>query len=141
MRGLTTLVRLAQFEVDEQRSDLGRIVRARADAEAALGTHDAEAAREASISMADVRDFAAFSAWARHAARTRAKLQQRFAELDRTETAARESLRDAVAQMKRLQTVEDTAQAAARQIGVNRAQTRAEEREMMRLRAAAAVTH
>ena len=141
MRGVTTLIRLAQFEVDEQRSDLGRIVQARADAEAALDTHDATAEREANVPLSDARDLAAFSAWMRQATRARAKLKQRFSELDSTENAARESLRDAIAQVKRLQTVMETAQSAARRVGLHHAQTRADERESIRHSAAGAVAH
>ncbi len=138
MRGVPTLIRLAQHDVDEQRSDLGRIIRARADAEAALDTHDAEAAREANLPMTDTPMLAAYSAWVRQATRARARLQQRFAELDRTETAARESLRDAIAQVKRLQNVLTSREAATRQSAMHRADLRADEREVARHAAGAA---
>ncbi len=132
MRGLPTLIRLAQQEVDERRSDLVRIVAARASAAAALDTHDAEAAREANLSMTNALELAAFSTWARQATRARARLQQRFAELGRTETTGREALRDAIAQMKRLQSVWESAETATRQIATRRADIRADEREIAR---------
>ena len=81
---------------------------------------------------------AAFSTWARQANRARGKLQQRFAELDRTETAARESLRDAISQVKRLQSVLESAESSMRQAATRRADIRADEREVARHAASAA---
>jgi hypothetical protein len=132
MRGVPTLIRLARQEVDERRSDLVRIAAARASAAEALDTHDAEAAREAAVSMTSALELAAFSAWARQATRARARLQQRFAELGRSEATARESLRDAIAQMKRLDIVLESAEAARREIATQRAGMRADERETAR---------
>jgi hypothetical protein len=59
-------------------------------------------------------------------------LQQRFAELGRSEATARESLRDAIAQMKRLDIVLESAEAARREIATQRAGMRADERETAR---------
>jgi hypothetical protein len=139
MRGIPTLIRLAQQEVDERRSDLVRIVAARANAAAALDAHDAAAAREAGVAMTNVLELAAFSTWTRQATRNRATLQQRFAELGRTEATARESLGDAIAQMKRLQSVLESAEAANRENALRRADIRADERESARHTAGAAV--
>jgi flagellar biosynthesis chaperone FliJ len=141
MRSMTTLIRLAQAEVDEQRVDLGRIVQARSEAASALTTHDAQVARETAIPRIDAGDFATFSAWMARAARARARLHERFMELDRAEAAAKAALTNAIAQMKRLQIVFETAQATLRQIRVNRNEMRADEREVARHTAARAALH
>jgi len=141
MRGMTTLIRLAQFEVDEQRSDLGRIVQARSDAATALSSHDSAVARETDIPRTEAGDFAALSAWIAQSARARARLQQRYAELNRTEAAARESLTSAIAQAKRLQLAHESAQSTTRQIRVHRSELRADEREVARHTAARTPVH
>jgi len=141
MRGMKTLIRLAQFEVDEQRSDLGRIVQARSDAETALNAHDSAVARETEIPRKEAGDFAVLSTWIAQSARARARLEQRFAELDRTEAAARDSLTSAIAQVKRLQIAFESAQTTTRQILVHRSELRADEREVARHTAARAAVH
>ena len=89
MRGVPTLIRLAQQEVDERRSDLVRIAAARASAAEALDTHDAEAAREAAVSMTSALESCGVQRMGAAGHPRKGRLQQRFAELGRSETTAR----------------------------------------------------
>ena len=130
MRGVSMLVRLAQHDLEERRSDLGCISRARADTESEIGAHDETLTTEATIAMADPASLASFSAWASQSARGRARLQNRFAELDAGASAAQESLRDAAAQVRRLELVVETVGAKARRLSVRQADAKADEREL-----------
>ncbi len=130
MRNISLLVRLAQHELEERRSDLGCISRARAETETEIGSHDAAVAKEANIAMADPATMAMFSAWASQSAQGRADLQRRFVELDRGASAAREGLRDAAAQAKRLELVVEKLGAGARRQSVRREDAKADEREL-----------
>ncbi|MGD0432311.1 MAG: hypothetical protein ABSA58_14595 [Acetobacteraceae bacterium] len=130
MRGVSMLVRLAQQDLEERRSDLGCLNRAREDTETEIGAHDAAVTTEATIAMADPASLAMFSAWASQSARGRARLQDRFAELDAGASAARDSLRDAAAQVRRLEIVVETVSAKARRVSVRQADAKADEREL-----------
>jgi hypothetical protein len=132
MRGVPLLVRLAQHELEERRSDLGGISRARSNTEAAIGEHDQLAASEVTIAMADPAALSAFSAWSSRSAQGRAKLQDRFVELDRGALAARENVRDAAAKVRRLEIVVEAMSAKARRFINRQADARADERELTR---------
>jgi len=132
MRGVNLLVRLARHDLEERRSDLGCISQARDETEAAIDTHDETVVSETDIALADPTVIAAFGAWASHSARGRAKLQDRFQELDVSADAARENLRATAAQVRRLEIVLETARVAARRLAVRRADNRADERELAR---------
>jgi hypothetical protein len=132
MRGVPLLIRLAQHELEEKRSDLGYISRARAETEEAIGAHDEAAISEAAVVLADPATMATFSAWSRQSARGRVQLQQRFRELDAGTAAARESVRDAAAQVRRLEVVVEEMGAKARKVATRRADARADERELAR---------
>jgi hypothetical protein len=130
MRGVSLLVRLAQHDLEERRSDLGCISRARADTESEIDAHDATVTTEANIAMTDPASMALFSAWASQSARGRARLQDRFAELDAGASAARESLRDAAAQVRRFELAVETVTAKARRVSTRQADAKADEREL-----------
>jgi hypothetical protein len=132
MRGLPLLVRLAQQGADERQGDLSQIARASADASAALEHHDVASAEEANRALADPAALAALVTWTPHAARGRATLQQRAAELDRSELAAREALREAIARTKRLELALEAIQVANRRTAMRRADQQADERELVR---------
>jgi predicted nucleic acid-binding Zn-ribbon protein len=134
MRGLPLLVRLAQQGADERQGDLSQIARASADASAPLDQHDASAAEEANRALSDPAALAALVSWTPHAARGRATLQQRAAELDRSELAAREALRDAIARTRRLELALEAIQVANRRTAMRRADQQADERELVRQR-------
>jgi hypothetical protein len=70
--------------------------------------------------------------WVPHAARSRGPLRHRAAELDRSEGAARELLRDAIARTKRLELALDAVQAAHREDAARRASQQADEHELAR---------
>jgi hypothetical protein len=129
MRGVSLLVRLAQHELEERRSDLGCVTRARADTETEIISHDEAMTSEASIAMADPASLAMFSAWASQCARGRARLHERFAELDAGAVSARDSLRDAAAQVRRLEIAVETVTAKARRLSARQADAKADERE------------
>ena len=57
-------------------------------------------------------------------------LQDRFAELDAGALAARESLRDAAAQVRRLEIVAETVTAKAKRLSARQADDKADEREL-----------
>jgi hypothetical protein len=130
MRNVSLLVRLAQHELEERRSDLGMIAQARAETETELSQHDAAVANEAKIAMSDPATMAMFATWASQTARGRAQLQSRFVELDTGASAARDGLRDAAAQMKRLELVVEKIGANAKKQIVRQTETKADEREL-----------
>ena len=131
-RGIPLLVRLAQQSADERRGDLGQIARASSDAAAALNQHDATAASEADRALADPDARASLEGWTLHAARGRAQLRQRATELDRSELAAREALREAIARTKQLELALNTIQAEHRRAAARRVDQQADERELTR---------
>jgi hypothetical protein len=132
MRGVSLLIRLAQNGLEERRSDLGGICRAQEETEVAIEAHDETAESEARIAMADPTAMALFGAWASQSARGRARLQGRFEELDLSANAARESLCEAAAEVRRLEIVMDTVRARARRLSLRQADARADERELAR---------
>ena len=70
--------------------------------------------------------------WTLHAARGRAQLRQRAMELDRSELAAREALREAIARTKQLELALTTIQAEHRRAAARRVDQQADERELTR---------
>jgi hypothetical protein len=132
MKGVALLLRLAQYELEERRSDLGFINQAQIQTETAIGELDATVTREANIALADPAAIAVFGAWAGQAAKGRTQLQNRFEELDLSAHAARDNLRESAAQLRRLEIVLETQQAKARQAAARREDARADERELIR---------
>jgi hypothetical protein len=122
-RGIPLLVRLAQQSADERRGDLGQIARASSDAAAALNQHDATAASEADRAL---------EGWTLHASRGRTQLRQRATELNRSELAAREALREAIVRTKQLEFALATIQAEHRRAAARRIDQQADERELTR---------
>jgi hypothetical protein len=134
MKGVALLLRLAQYELEERRSDLGFINQAQIQTETAIGELDATVTREANIALADPAAMAVFGAWAGEAAKGRTQLRNRFEELDLSAHAARDNLRESAAQLRRLEIVLETQQATARRAAARQADTRADERELARRR-------
>jgi hypothetical protein len=131
-RGLPLLVRLAQQDTDERRGDLSQIARASAEASKALNEHDTRVANEADSALTNPDALAALASWAPHASRNRSPLLQRASELDRSETTAREALRDAVSRTKRLELALDAIRAEHRRTTTRRNEQQADERELAR---------
>jgi hypothetical protein len=131
-RGIPLLVRLAQQSADERRGDLGQIARASSDAAAALNQHDATAASEADRALADPDARASLEGWTLHASRGRTQLRQRATELNRSELAAREALREAIVRTKQLEFALATIQAEHRRAAARRIDQQADERELTR---------
>jgi hypothetical protein len=132
MKGVALLLRLAQYELEERRSDLGFINQAQNQTETAIGELDATVTREANIAFADPAAIAIFGAWAGQAAKGRTHLRARCEELDLSAHAARDNLRESAAQLRRLEIVLETQQAKARQAAARKADARADERELIR---------
>jgi hypothetical protein len=132
MKGVALLLRLAQYELEERRSDLGFINQAQIQTETAIGDLDATVTREANIALADPAAIAVFGAWAGQAAKGRTQLRTRFEELDLSAKAARDNLRESAAQLRRLEIVLETQQAKALRAAARQADARADERELAR---------
>jgi hypothetical protein len=132
MKGVALLLRLAQYELEERRSDLGFINQAQVETETAIGELDAAVTREANIALADPAAIAVFGAWAGQAAKGRTQLRNRCEELDISAHAARDNLRESAAQLRRLEIVLETQQAKARRAAARQADARADERELAR---------
>lgn len=132
MKGVALLLRLAQYELEERRSDLGFINQAQAQTENAIGELDAAVTREANIALADPAAIAAFGTWAGQAAKGRTQLRHRFEELDISAHAARDNLRESAAQLRRLEIVLETQRTQARRAALRQAGARADERELAR---------
>ncbi len=128
MRGLHLLIELARRTADEQRGNLGQISIARTDAETALTLHEERIADEGRVAANDPAIMVTLGAWSNNAARLRAQLRARHAELDRSEVAARDALRMAFADLKRLEMARDSAARRQRTIANRRADNLADER-------------
>jgi hypothetical protein len=127
VRGFNLLIELARRTTDEHRGNLGRIALAKADAEAALVAHAEAVANESRIVTDDPVAMLTLGAWSNHAARARIALTARQAELDRNESAARDALRSAFVDLKRLEMARDTAAQQDRIIAQRREDSRADE--------------
>jgi hypothetical protein len=132
MKGVALLLRLAQYELEERRSDLGFINQAKVQTETAIGELDATVTREANIALADPASIAVFGAWSGQAAKGRSQLRTRSEELDVSADAARDNLRESAAQLRRLEIVLETTRAKARRAAARQADAQADERELAR---------
>lgn len=132
MKGVALLLRLAQYELEERRADLGFINQAQMQAETAIGDLDATVIREANIALADPEAVAAFGIWAGRAAKGRTQLRNRFEELDISAHVAHDNLRELAAQLRRLELMLETERTKARRAATRQAETRADERELAR---------
>jgi len=132
MKGVALLLRMAQYELEERRSDLGSINQAQIQTETAIGELDAKVTHEANVALADPAAIATFGAWSGLAAKGRAQLRNRFEELDLSAHAARDNLRESAAQLRRLEILVKTQQTKARRIALRQADARADERELAR---------
>lgn len=132
MKGVPLLLRLAQNELEERRSDLGFINQAQMQTETAIGELDAAVTREANIALADPASLATFGAWSGQAAKGRRQLRARCEELDVSADAARENLRESATQLRRLEIVLEAERVKARRAAARQADARADERELAR---------
>jgi hypothetical protein len=132
MKGVALLLRLAQYELEERRSDLGFINQAQMQTDTAIGELDATVAREANIALADPAAIAVFGAWSGQAAKGRTRLRIRSEELDASADSARDNLRESAAQLRRLEIVLETERTKARRAAARQADAQADERELAR---------
>jgi hypothetical protein len=127
MRGLHLLIELAQRTTDERFAELARANRAKAEVEAALTAHEENLVVEGRFLAADPTMMAGFDAWSRRAVRTRSLLRSRETDLDRDESAARDALRSAFIDLKRLEIARDDEDRANRRAAARRADIQASE--------------
>jgi hypothetical protein len=132
MKGVALLLRIAQYELEERRSDLGSINQAQIQTETAMGELDAKVTHESNVALADPAAIATFGAWSVLAAKGRAQLRNQFEELDVSAHAARDNLRESAAQLRRLEIVLETQRAKASRAATQRADARTDERELAR---------
>jgi hypothetical protein len=132
MKGGALLLRLAQYELEERRSDLGSINQAKTQTETAIGELDATITRESAVAFGDSAAIAAFGAWSGQASKGRTQLILRSEELDVGAEAARDNLRESAAQLRRLEIVLEGERKKARRAAARQAEIRADERELAR---------
>jgi hypothetical protein len=132
MKGVALLLRLAQYELEERRADLGFINQAQMQTATAIGELDAAVSLETNIALADPAAIAAFGKWSGQAAKGRSQLRVRSEELDVSADAARDNLRESAAQLRRLEIVLETERTKARRAAARQADARADERELAR---------
>ncbi len=134
MRGLPLLSKLAQTDADHRRYELGRIVVAHESTRAALEAQDRTATQEAERAGASMEARAAYGGWLRVDRRPPVGLDEREAQLDRTEDGARAALREAVIEMKRFETVQRSVPTEERRMAARKAEARADELHATRVR-------
>ena len=125
MRGLHLLIELARRTTDERRGVLGEASLARAETYAEIVAHEDAVERETSLTVMEPATLAAVSDWSRHAARKRSMLLERHADQDRVEAAARDALRTAFVDQKRLEKVHETVDREEKTTARKRAEVRA----------------
>lgn len=108
MRGLKLLAELARRETDERCATLNQIGTAKANADAAYARHEQKFSDESRIALDDPAMLVTRDAWSRHDERVGKALCARTADLARHEANAREALRTAFADMKRIESARDT---------------------------------
>lgn len=103
MRGLATLLRLARRRSEDHRARLAAAVLEHQVAVAELATHDAAALQEDASAGREVSAQADWAAWMVVAARRRQGLAAADQALLADEAAARETMRDGIAETRRLE--------------------------------------
>jgi len=134
LQSLGSLVKLARRGVDERRAELSRIEQALAEAAQLVAGHDARAAAEMEAARQDLAAMTAYPAWSAQAMRQREQLELRCQQLETAGEAAREALREAFAELKRLELAQQAAERDARRAALCRAEKRVEDQEYARLR-------
>jgi hypothetical protein len=132
MRGLELLIRLSRRVAEERQLSLSQISRACVEAEAAIVAHENGLTAECEIAATDLDALAAFSGWARDAARRANELQRRRSDLAVSELAAQGALREAFIDLKGLELALDAARETAAYASRRRADLAADEREQIR---------
>jgi hypothetical protein len=131
MQALPLLIRLARRTTDEKQTELGRVAAEQAAAEAQVQAHDAAAERESEAADQDLTALAAYAAWNGKAARERARLIAHQTELERFESAARDALRSAFADQKRLELAREARLRESRLDANRKAEVVAEEQQIL----------
>jgi len=137
-KGIHLLIQLAQRQMDERRVDLQQATSACMDADAAIADHEASVDKEVRSAQTDTATLITLGAWTRHASEVRSGLHARHAELRGDEAAARDLLRDAFVDLKRLELAQDQAARNARLLSARHADRAADDQQtLMRVDAAA----
>jgi hypothetical protein len=130
---LPLLIRRAKFTVDERRAELTALVDHETQAQAAVTAHDALLAEEqSSLSQRSPDAMLAYTAWLHHHRRRRENLADRWHKLTRSREAALDALREACADLKRLELADDARREAAKRSEAKRVEAKSEEAVMIR---------
>lgn len=134
LRGLPILIRLARQRADSHRTALAAAERQTVLATEALATHDALIAAETAHARGEASEMGAWSDWLRQSQRRRRALVQATVRLQMEEEAIRATLREAFAEIKRLEIAADQAAQAAHLQAARKAERVAEDAELLRRR-------
>jgi hypothetical protein len=127
MRGLKLLIELAKRSTDECSAELGQAGRAAADASAQIAAHDRSVEVERQVPLDDPAIYATLGAWSRHVGTHRSELESQRSDLELIEMAARDKLRDALSDRKRLEHALDAEERAGRVAKLRRTDEQANE--------------
>jgi hypothetical protein len=127
MRGLKLLIELAKRSTDECSAELGQAGRAIADARAQIAAHNRTIEVEQEVALEDPAIYATLGAWSRHVGTHRSQLECQRSDLEQVETAARDKLREALSDRKRLEFAFDAEERADRVAKLRRTDEQANE--------------
>lgn len=130
---LPLLIRRADMEVDERRSELAALVEQESIAADRLRAHDVlRDAEHADLPNRPPELLTGFAHWVRHHANERAKLQDRVDKLRRTREAAELTLQQACAALKSLELADEARRAAEKREAARRQEAKVEDAELIR---------
>jgi hypothetical protein len=132
MPGLELLIRLSRRVANDRQLCLSEISRSHAEAEAAVASHESGLVAECQVAATDLDALATFGGWASDAARRGKALQRRRSDLAGLELVAQGELREAFADLKRLELALEAAREAVAYASRRRADLIADERAQLR---------
>ena len=135
MKGLPILLRLAQRSSEERCAVLSQSQQERLSAEAELAAYDRAVAAEDAAASVQIAAMGDWSAWMTAAARRRQDLTTGLALLEAREAEAREAVREALADTRRLELALEQITQTERRMALRREQQAAEEAELQRPKA------
>lgn len=138
LRSVRILLRLARRAADERQAALAEAIRVRDAALAAMTAHTEAVARERAGLVDALQAWQDWAAWATLSERRGRDLTAVLRQAEALEDGARSALREALAELRRLEIVQETAEQAERRAAARRAEAEAEEIELRRPRPAEA---
>ena len=129
------LLRLAQRSSEERCAVLSRSQQDRLNAEAELAAYDRAVAAEDATASVQIAAMGDWATWMTAAARRRQDLTTGLARLEAREAEAREAVREALADTRRLELALEQITQTERRMALRREQQAAEEAELQRPKA------